>query len=109
MRSLIAIFIACALVSTTVPSNAAGRLAGTEHGPPAAWTKGEGEWVASTAWAGATIAWARATTAVASAATAVATAATAWATWVVVTEQKKSAPDKAGSEPVQNKRTTIPD
>ena len=26
MRSLIAIFIACALVSTPVPSNAAGRL-----------------------------------------------------------------------------------
>ena len=106
MRSLIAIFIACALVSTTIPSNAAGRLPWTENGPAAA--VASTAWAgAAKAWAGAAKAWAGATIVVAGAATAVKSAATSY--WADVTEQKKSAPDKAGSEPVQNKRTTIPD
>jgi len=100
MRSLIAIFIACALVSTTVPSNAAGKPVWTENGPAAKWVESTARAGASKAWVGATTAWAGATTAVAGAATFVVGA------WQRVT---KSAPDKPGSEPVQNTKTTLPD
>src|SRR5262249_311460 len=81
-------------------SNAAGRV--TECGAACAWTKDGGKWVASTARAAATTAWARATTAWAKAAT---QCAVAIGSVIGVYELVKEefAPDKAGSEPVQNK------